>query len=113
MFEEGKFYAHDTSEYEYNNGAEELLYCRKVTKYSGAFSEAELIQANGEGFSVEISERNLKWYHEIPSEIFANALLIMALKGKDYFGEEIRRRNRADIEERENNAEQDLPKFNL
>lgn len=113
MFEAGKFYAHDASEYEYNNGTEELLYCRRVTKYSETFSEAELIQTNGEGFSVEISARNLKWYHEISAETFANALLKAALDGKDYFGEEIRRRNQADIEERNNKAEQESPKFDL
>lgn len=115
-FEVGKFYSHDTSEYEYTDNTIVYLYCRSIANknanYPNAkpFYEAELISISGEGISKEVSEDGTptngeKWYTEICSEVFATKLLEESLCGNAHFNEEIRRRNKVDQETKENEFE--------
>lgn len=101
-FIEGRFYAHDTSEYEYSDNHTEYLYCRDVRneneskKNAVPFYVAELICINGDGSTIECDadgNADTRWYQEISRTEFADKVLEAALNGKDFLSQEIGRRN--------------------
>jgi hypothetical protein len=99
-FIKGRFYAHDTSEYEYSDNHTEYLYCRDVRnenkgKSAAPFYVAELICINGDGNTIECDadgNADTRWYREISRTEFAGKLLEAALQGKDFLSQEIARR---------------------
>jgi hypothetical protein len=122
-FEEGKFYIHDTSEYEYSDKSKQYLYCREIIDKNAEhpndpFLVADLIGIDGEGMSKPVYADGTpydgeKWYTEVSREEFALALLDAAIKGDDYLSEQIRRRKIAEAEEKEKKAEKILKGFNF
>lgn len=120
-FEAGKFYIHDTSEYEYSDNSKQYLYCRAIIDKNAEhpndpFLVADLIGIDGEGMSKPVRADGTphdgeKWYTEVGKEEFALALLEAAIKGENFLSEQIRRRNRADAEEKEKKAEKLLDSF--
>ena len=120
-FEEGKFYIHDTSEYEYSDNSKQYLYCRKIynatadTPNAEPFFMADLIGIDGSGMSMPVYEDGTphdseKWYTEISREEFALALLDAAIKGEDYLSEQIQRRKIAEEKESEDFRSEDFLK---
>lgn len=101
-FIKGRFYAHDTSEYEFTDNHIEYVYCNDVRNenegIAGAkpFYVAELIAINGTGCTIECNangESDTRWYQEISRSVFADKVLEAALNGKDFLSQEIARRN--------------------
>lgn len=119
-FEAGKFYIHDTSEYENSDNSKQYLYCRAISDKNAdhpndPFFVADLIGIDGEGISKQVSEDGTpdygeKWYAEVSKEEFALALLDAAIKGCDFLSEMIQERKIIEIEEKEN-KEDDLLDF--
>lgn len=119
-FEAGKFYIHDTSEYEDSDNSKQYLYCRAIIDKNAdhqndPFFVADLIGIDGEGISKQVSadgtpDYGEKWYAEVSKEEFALALLDAAIKGCDFLSEMIQERKITEIEEKEN-KEDDLLDF--
>ena len=110
-FEAEKFYAHDTSEYEFTDNSITLLYCRKIR--NDGLEIAELIDLDG---MLHLAEVEMSpWYKEISKSEFAEKLLEVAIKGKDYLSSTINEMNRAELErkEKEEEAESGILNFNL
>lgn len=112
-FIKGRFYVHDTSEYEYSDNRTEYLYCRDVKNENNSdtpFYVAELICINGDGNTIECDSdgnADTKWYQEIPRSEFADKLLDAAIVGKDFLSQEIARRQIP------RSSEAELPDFGL
>lgn len=120
-FEAGKFYVHDTSEYEYSvYNSKQFLYCRAIVDKNAEhpdkpFLVADLIGIDGEGVFKPVHADGTphdgeKWYAEVGKEEFALALLDAAVKGCDFLSEIIQQRKITEIEEKEN-KEDDLIDF--
>lgn len=119
-FEAGKFYIHDTSEYEYSDNSKQYLYCRAIIDKNAEhpdnpFFVADLIGIDGEGVFKPVHadgtpDDSEKWYAEVSKEEFALALLDAAVKGCDFLSEMIQERKITEIEEKEN-KEDDLLDF--
>lgn len=115
-FVKGRFYAHDTSEYEYSDNHTEYMYCIDVRNENEDISTtpfyiAELICINGEGNYIECDAEgnaDTRWYQEISRTEFADKLLKATLAGKDYLSQEIARRDAKHIS---NLDELELPDF--
>jgi hypothetical protein len=100
-FIKGRFYAHDTSEYEFTDNHIEYVYCNDVRNENKGIAEAkpfyvaELITIDGAGCTIECNANgasDTRWYQEISRSVFADKVLEAALNGKDFLTQEIARR---------------------